>query len=92
MDRNIRYCNSCQSDNNWNYCCKMGIKNYIIDLEKQLEITQYNNEQHNNQINEPSANKTNNQMLKDIQLEFQTRSSIRVPKSTISRGRCMRIR
>ena len=50
MDKNMRYCNSCQSDNNWNYCCKMGIKNYIIELEKQLEMTQYNNEQYNNQI------------------------------------------
>ena len=50
MDKNMRYCNSCKSDNNWNYCCKMGVKNYIIELEKQLEMTQYNNEQYNNQI------------------------------------------
>ena len=48
MSQSIRTCRACGSDKNWNYCCKMNIKQYISDLEHQINSWKYsqNNNDH----------------------------------------------
>ena len=41
MSQSIRKCNTCGSDKNWNYCCKMNIKQYIFELEQRIDHWKY---------------------------------------------------
>ena len=50
MSTNIRKCNSCNSDTNWNYCCKVSIQKYVSSLEMQVNQVNFDQNKYNNEI------------------------------------------
>ena len=64
----VRKCSTCNSEQNWNYCCKLSIKNYISQLERDLDHWKYS--QGNNQ-NELIILKSKSQFA-TLNLEYQT--------------------